>query len=126
MSNKGGKPDGNKNNNSNNNSNNNNKTDTDPNDGDGTIKADNKTSTGKWFDGFGSKLKGPAKVLGVIALVITGIYFLPSLFVKSTGNALFPFLPEEYRPIAVAGSSCCSCCSICISALLALMLVVMK
>ena len=48
-----------------------------------------------------------------IALVITGIMFLPAMIVKALGNALFGWLPEWARPLALALCCCCCCCSCC-------------
>lgn len=67
------------------------------------------TSKSKLWD----TLKGPAKYGTIIGLTITGLIFLPKLLIQQIGNTLFPFLPEEYRPLATAGLSCGSCCMLC-------------
>lgn len=58
------------------------------------------------------KSKG-LRTLTIAALVITGFIFLPPFMLKQLGNTLFPFIPEEYRPLATAGLSFGSCCCIC-------------
>lgn len=68
-------------------------------------------NTVSWFRRTAGDMAGPVKFLVVVALVITGIAFLPGLLMKQMGDQLFPFIPEEYRPAAMAGACCCSCCS---------------
>jgi hypothetical protein len=69
------------------------------------------------------KLGSAAVALATVALTITGLALLPAAMLKKLGNAMFPFLPEEWRGAAVAGTSlCCCCCSCC----LALALVVLS
>ena len=58
-------------------------------------------------------IKGVLKTGITIALVITGIMFLPAMIVKALGNALFGWLPEWARPLALALCCCCCCCSCC-------------
>lgn len=53
----------------------------------------------------------PVRYLTIGALVVTGLIFLPPILMNSMSNALFPFIPEEYRPLAMAAVSLASCCS---------------
>lgn len=70
-------------------------------------------STGKWWQRLDKK--GIAGIAGAVLLAITGLYFLPGEFVKKWGDACFSFLPEDWRPFAVAVFvSCCCLCSTCV------------
>ena len=70
-------------------------------------------STEKWYSTMAKSGALKYAVIGI--LVVTGIAFLPSLFTKAVGDALFGWLPPEYRPMAVASCSCCCSCSCCIA-----------
>lgn len=97
---------------------NNNKKDNPDNKNDNKNEKDAKEGEtgGSWFARNSGKLGAAAQGIGYALLAITGLYFLPGPFLQQLGNALFPFLPEEYRPIAMAGVSLCSyLCSVCIS-----------
>ena len=61
---------------------------------------------------------GAVKVVGVGLLVITGIAFLPGFLTDTVTDALFGWLPEEYRPMASAACSYSSCCCTCLSVIL--------
>jgi hypothetical protein len=69
----------------------------------------------------GKTLEGTSQILTIGALVFTGIYFLPPLLTKQMSDALFPFIPEEYRPLASGASSCCSCICVVICLVVVLM-----
>jgi len=58
-------------------------------------------------------ITGVLKTGITVALVITGIIFLPALLVKALGNAMFGWLPEWARPLALALCCLCCCCSCC-------------
>lgn len=60
---------------------------------------------------------GAATVGGVFAAVYGAIMLFP----KAVGNVLFPFLPEEFRPIAACSCSCSSCACVMVLAVVMLM-----
>ena len=53
-------------------------------------------------------------------ITLATIYGIIMIIPKAVGSAFFPFLPEEYQPIASCCSVCSSCC--CVLAILLLLL----
>lgn len=73
----------------------------------GHLKKDKTKKDSKW----GKKLENlsePLQAIGLVLLLTSGAYFLPEWL----PDTFFPFLPEEFRALALGASLCCisSCC----------------
>lgn len=82
-------------------------------------------SSGGGWNGWGATGKvGGAAVIAVA--VITGLIFLPRVMVDTAQDALFGWLPEEWRDVACSVCSLCCCCGSCCLAAVLVYMTVMK
>lgn len=80
-------------------------------DGDGpnyNVSTPQEGDKGGW--GAAGKVGGAAVVA---VAVITGLIFLPRVMVDTLQDALFGWLPEEWRDLACSVCSLCCCCGSC-------------